>query len=107
MSSKPHRHNRKARERLRRRMFICQSGLCHLCGELLTLKRGGGSNVGNRFATFDHVIPHAFGGTAHVKNLKLAHRACNSARNARFPESYPSVDIGWRRSLTSSLRTRE
>lgn len=71
------------RERLRQRLFDQQDGLCHLCGTLMNLLRGRATKVGRNFATFDHVIPRAKGGTAHYSNLKLAHRRCNSARNDR------------------------
>lgn len=85
MGNKPFRgtNKRGKRDRFRERLFQQQNGLCHICGEPMTLERGRGSNVGRLFATFDHVLPHALGGTAHYTNIKLAHRKCNNARNER------------------------
>ncbi len=62
----------------------------------MSLQRGRESKVGRLFATFDHVIPHSQGGTAYYTNLKLAHRACNSARNDRpTPDaSGPAIQCG-------------
>lgn len=71
------------RETLRRVLFDQQSGLCWLCGKLMTLERGKYGKPGRNFASFDHVVPKANGGTTHHTNLKLAHRKCNSARNHR------------------------
>lgn len=91
MSSKrPLRHGADAferRERLRVQLFEKQAGLCHLCGEPMTMQRKRGTVVGKNFATFDHVVPASEGGTAYYLNLKLAHRACNNARNSRPIES--------------------
>ena len=71
------------REALRARLFEMQVGLCHLCNKPMTLQRARGKGVGRYFATFDHVVPHSAGGTAHHTNLKLAHRICNNGRNSR------------------------
>lgn len=73
---------REQRDNLRAELFEKQNGLCHLCGKLMTLQRKGklGINAPALFATFDHLIPHAAGGTAYYTNLALAHRKCNSAR---------------------------
>lgn len=82
MSHRPLPKNTEKRELLRKRLFERQEGLCHLCGGPMTLLRKR-SAIGRFFATFDHVVPRSEGGTAHVSNLKLAHRTCNNARNSK------------------------
>jgi 5-methylcytosine-specific restriction endonuclease McrA len=85
-SQRPLRHGPDAferRERLRAQLFSKQGGLCHLCGKPMKLERNRGKGVGRWFATFDHVVPASEGGTSYYKNLKLAHRICNNARNSR------------------------
>ncbi len=72
------------RKALREHLFNQQGGLCYLCHKPMTLIRGRNlGNPGNRFATFDHVVPSSEGGTSHAFNLKLACRRCNSSRNSR------------------------
>lgn len=82
VSHRPLPKNTEKREQLRKRLFERQDGLCHLCGGPMTLLRKR-HNVGRFFATFDHVLPRSDGGTAHISNLKLAHRKCNNARNSK------------------------
>lgn len=72
------------REKLRRKLFEEQDGLCWLCNEPMTLERGDYENPNRRFASFDHVIPKHNGGTAYYTNLKLAHRSCNSIRGHKI-----------------------
>lgn len=95
MSTKPPFRNgpnrKRKRAELRERRFREQDGRCHLCGEPMTLVRSGKSS-GKRFASFDHEVPKSSGGTAHPSNLKLAHRACNSARNDRTANA-PSPEM--------------
>lgn len=72
------------RELLRAQLFAQQQGLCHLCGTPMTItRRSRNTTVASTFATFDHLVPRSEGGTSYWKNLKLAHRRCNSARNSR------------------------
>lgn len=73
---------RPERDQLRQQLFDQQAGLCHLCGQPMTLQRKPGSKTPKHFASFDHVVPHSAGGTAYYLNLKLAHRSCNSARGS-------------------------
>lgn len=77
---------REQRDNLRAELFAKQNGLCHLCGKLMTLQRKGklGVSVSALFATFDHLLPRALGGTAYYTNLALAHRKCNSARGHKL-----------------------
>jgi 5-methylcytosine-specific restriction endonuclease McrA len=82
--SRPHYDKEDARARrakLRQQLFDQQGGLCHICGLPMELiQRGRGTK---RFATFDHVLPAALGGTAYWTNLRLAHGRCNSARGTK------------------------
>lgn len=55
-------------------MDILQGGRCFYCGEPVGAK-----------ATFDHVIPQAYGGADMAANIVLAHRRCNQAKGDRLP----------------------
>ncbi|HYD98564.1 MAG TPA: HNH endonuclease [Alphaproteobacteria bacterium] len=56
------------------RLEIAQGGRCFYCAEPVGAK-----------ATFDHVIPQAFGGTDDPGNIVLAHRRCNQRKGDRLP----------------------
>lgn len=73
--------NAEKREALRRKLFEEQSGLCHLCGRPMTLKRNGLSTSPS-YATFDHKVPKSDGGRSYHTNLALAHRRCNNSRGS-------------------------
>ncbi|HYG87748.1 MAG TPA: HNH endonuclease [Azospirillum sp.] len=55
-------------------MGILQGGRCFYCGEPVGVK-----------ATFDHVIPQAYGGVDEPGNIVLAHRRCNQLKGDRLP----------------------
>lgn len=57
-----------------RLMDILQGGRCFYCGEPVGAK-----------ATFDHVIPVAYGGIGTPGNVVLAHRRCNQLKRDRLP----------------------
>lgn len=57
-----------------RLMDVLQGGRCFYCGEPV----GAG-------ATFDHLIPKAYGGTDAAANIVLAHRRCNRLKGDRLP----------------------
>lgn len=57
-----------------RLMDVLQGGRCFLCGE----------PVGGK-ATFDHLIPQAYGGADEPANVVLAHRRCNQTKGDRLP----------------------
>jgi 5-methylcytosine-specific restriction endonuclease McrA len=57
-----------------RLMDVLQGGRCFYCGEPVGAK-----------ATFDHLIPQAYGGTDDPGNIVLAHRRCNRAKADRLP----------------------
>ncbi len=50
-----------------------QGWVCHLCGDFVTPET----------LSFDHVIPLSKGGPHSAKNIKVAHRACNSRKGNR------------------------
>lgn len=69
-------------------MFNAQKGLCHWCGKKMqmnTLRTNENGNVKDnpQFASFEHVIPKAMGGTRNSANIVLAHAACNRRRHKR------------------------
>jgi len=55
-------------------MDVLQGGRCFLCGE----------PVGGK-ATFDHLIPQAYGGVDEPSNVVLTHRRCNQKKGDRLP----------------------
>ena len=57
-----------------RLMDVLQGGLCFYCGEPVGAK-----------ATFDHLIPLAYGGLDAAPNVVLAHRRCNQRKADRLP----------------------
>lgn len=57
-----------------RLLDVIQGGRCFYCGEPVGAK-----------ATFDHVVPRAYGGTDDPGNIVLAHRRCNQLKGDRLP----------------------
>ena len=57
-----------------RLMDVLQGGRCFYCGEPAGAK-----------ATFDHLIPRAYGGADDPANIVLAHRRCNQRKGDRLP----------------------
>ncbi|MGQ9365717.1 HNH endonuclease [Azospirillum sp. ST 5-10] len=55
-------------------MDVAQGGRCFYCGEPV-----------GRQATFDHLIPQAYGGVDSPGNVVLAHRRCNQKKGDRLP----------------------
>lgn len=70
----------------RRLLFIEQRGLCYLCGGRMQLVKQSPFHM---FASFDHIIPLARGGTWAQGNVKLAHRSCNSWKGLRLLDELP------------------
>ena len=59
---------------------------CYLCGEQVDIDIRG--DLRRRFGpSVDHVIPRSKGGTHDLRNLRLVHKACNSAKGARDAET--------------------
>ena len=54
-------------------IFERDGGVCHLCHKKVPRKR----------ASMDHIIPLSLGGEHSLRNVALAHRSCNSAKNNR------------------------
>ena len=52
--------------------------ICHLCGFYCSLED----------ASRDHIHPRVYGGTWASKNLRLAHKLCNSRRGHKSIEEY-------------------
>lgn len=73
-------HSARRRARLRQKFFTAQQGKCWLCGEQMKID---GDKQHKLFATWDHVMPRARGGSGHQSNLMLAHKACNNLRSDR------------------------
>lgn len=57
-----------------RLMDVQQGGRCFLCGEPVGAK-----------ATYDHLIPRAYGGADVAANVVLAHVRCNRKKADRLP----------------------
>ena len=63
--------------------------MCHICGEecessdCMTTEEGY-FIAGERYPSIDHVIPVAKGGTHTWRNVKLAHRGCNTIKNDKI-----------------------
>ncbi|WP_029007849.1 HNH endonuclease [Azospirillum halopraeferens] len=55
-------------------MDVAQGGRCFYCGESVGAK-----------ATFDHLIPRAYGGADEPANVVLAHGRCNRRKGDRLP----------------------
>lgn len=64
--------------RVRKRMYKEQKGLCWICGERMAISKSQAGKAA--YATFDHIVPKADGGTGERGNLRLAHRKCNALR---------------------------
>jgi 5-methylcytosine-specific restriction endonuclease McrA len=64
-----------AAEKKRRELHRRQNGACAICGDGISLR-----GLGDQSPTLDHIIPKSKGGGSDIKNLRLAHKACNEAR---------------------------
>lgn len=71
------------RRRIRQRMFNEQWGKCHWCDRRMTLDIRPNPPFPN-YATFDHVIAQAEGGSGRRENLRLACWECNQRRGAEL-----------------------
>lgn len=56
-------------------------GICHLCRR----------KVKREDASRDHLRPRSIGGPTNPKNIKLAHRNCNSARGTMPASAYRAI----------------
>jgi len=67
------------------RLFQKDHGFCYICGERCDwndkTEINGTIICGNQYPSIDHVIPLAKGGLHSWKNVKLAHRICNSLKS--------------------------
>ena len=60
-----------------RKLYERDDGVCWLCGERCNYDAGTNDND---YPSIDHVVPIAMGGKDEWKNIRLAHRYCNSIR---------------------------
>ena len=65
-------------------LYKRDKGVCWICGGRCDLKdytvRDGAIICGNNYPSIDHVVPICEGGEDSWKNVRLAHRICNSKR---------------------------
>lgn len=63
-------------------------GICYLCGEACSLEdytiRDNIFIAGDWYPSIDHVMPLTKGGMHSWKNVKLAHRICNSKKSSKI-----------------------
>lgn len=58
--------------------------ICGLCCDIRPIDHNADGRVNRIMATRDHVIPVFLGGTNHLRNLRLAHKYCNSKRGCKI-----------------------
>lgn len=70
-------------------LFKRDGGTCYLCGKPCRLDdyiiKNGTTICGDWYPSIDHVIPLAHGGEHSWKNVRLAHRICNSLKSDERP----------------------
>ena len=79
-------------------LFRQQNGRCVYCGCQMILKTKGCGNDGRlpkNFATLDHKLARALGGTDRIDNLVVACHACNNKKSADEYRAH-QVQIGYR-----------
>ena len=74
------------KDRIRKRMYKKQAGLCWICGETMAISKLQAGKP--RYATFDHLLPRADGGSNVQANIRLAHQQCNNLRG-----TLPAVNV--------------
>jgi 5-methylcytosine-specific restriction endonuclease McrA len=60
-------------------IYVRDKGICQLCS----------TPVDRKSMTLDHIVPLALGGTHEPKNVRLAHKGCNSKRGIRYEGQLP------------------
>ena len=70
-----------------RKVYEKDHGICYLCGGMcdwddIETRDDGTMVAGNRYPSIDHVYPISLGGTHTWDNVRLAHRWCNTMKNA-------------------------
>lgn len=80
-------------------LFRQQGGLCHDCGCEMTMKRPGGRTstlpLPKNFATLEHKLARALGGTDHISNLVVSCHGCNNRKSAAEYRQH-QVQLGYR-----------
>lgn len=71
-----------------KRLYKKDNGICHICGGMCDWDdreiRDGTVICGSYYPSIDHVIPLSRGGEHSWKNVKLAHRLCNTMKGAEL-----------------------
>lgn len=67
-------------------LFLRQRGLCHLCGEVMSMANPG-DRLKPRDANIDHYVPRSRGGSNAMSNLRAAHYECNHEKGSKFIQS--------------------
>lgn len=62
-----------------RKLYDRDNGVCWICGGLCDYTADGNAD---NYPSIDHVVPIAHGGKDEWKNIRLAHRLCNSLRGS-------------------------
>jgi 5-methylcytosine-specific restriction endonuclease McrA len=92
------------REELFREIYQRDQGRCWLCGQPAPygkLERSRGIGVPPYVASLDHVVERRNGGLRKTDNLRVAHRFCNSVRQA-YPN--PTVHPNYASQVLARLR---
>lgn len=84
----------------RNRMFIEQRGRCSICDGHMTQDKSISLGL---FASFEHVIPMARGGSKGWSNIKLAHCRCNLWKRDRLPEELPALGFELGKQVATSI----
>lgn len=74
-------------------LYSLQNGICHICGTKCDFDDkkvldNGTVVCGNSYPSIDHIIPLSKGGKNTIDNISLAHRLCNSYKNALTDDEY-------------------
>ena len=74
----------RGREWTMRQLLRKQKGLCWVCKGPVSLD----TPEGDDYATIEHILPLARGGTEDLGNLAASHRKCNQDRGAELPKPH-------------------
>lgn len=74
-----------------RRLALFQENRCFYCQQEMLfldprLHYEGDDGNGDLYASEEHVVPKSLGGSNHLYNIVIAHRACNSKKRSEVPD---------------------